>query len=218
MKAPGIGVRQRPPSFLQSLFYLILFCSFAVPLAAQQSSVTFRSLLTEMLNPSSLPAYQTNTICAQTSSYDRTGGNDDGFSGKYSFLRMNPDSTLVIFEADGPGVINRIWTPTPSDDSLAFYIDDLATPAFTINYRDLFSGKVFPFVPPLCSNQLGGFYCYLPIPFQSGCKIVYKGKRTQFYQIQYRQYPAGTKVGKFHLALNADEKAALENIRTLWTK
>ena len=196
----------------------MLLCKVTASLSAQYDPVTFRSLLAEMRHPAALPAYQSNTVCAQTSSYDRTGGNDDGFSGKYSYIRMNPDSTLVIFEADGPGVINRIWTPTPSDDSLAFYIDDLTRPAFTINYRDLFSGKVFPFVPPLCSNQLGGFYCYLPIPFQSGCRIVYKGKRTQFYQVQYRQYPKGTKVEKFHLALNQGQKAALEDLRSIWTK
>src|SRR5579871_659380 len=36
------------------------------------------------------------------SSYDRTGGNDDGFSGKYSFIRKEGDA-LVVAELKGPG-------------------------------------------------------------------------------------------------------------------
>ena len=56
------------------------------------------------------------------SSYDRTGGNDDGFSGKYSFIRKEGDA-LVIADLKGPGVIYRIWTPTPTDDYLEFYLD-----------------------------------------------------------------------------------------------
>ena len=50
------------------------------------------------------------------------GGNDDGFAGTYSFLRKEGDK-LVIAEMEGPGVINRIWTPTPTDNMLYFYFD-----------------------------------------------------------------------------------------------
>ncbi len=206
------------PTFL---FFSFLLVSFIFPLSAigqNAQPVTLQTALNELLDAAALPSYLDNTICAQVSSYDPTGGNDDGFSGRYSFLRRNADSTLVIFDAQGPGVINRIWTPTPSDDSLDFYIDDLSRPAFTICYRDLFSGKVFPFIHPLCGNQLGGFYCYLPIPFQENCRIVFKGKRTQFHQIQYRRYPAGTTVEKFDLKLTADEKHVLQKIQSAWTK
>ena len=34
-----------------------------------------------------LPEYRTGSYVEQFSSYDRTGGNDDGFAGTYSFLR-----------------------------------------------------------------------------------------------------------------------------------
>jgi hypothetical protein len=154
----------------------------------------------------------------QTSSYDTTGWNDDGFSGRFSFVRRNSDSSLVLFDALGPGVINRIWTPTPTEDSLDFYIDDTTQPAFTIQYKDLFSGKVFPFVAPLCNNQLGGYYCYLPIPFQKRCMIVLRGKQTQFYQIGYRSYPEGTQVTKFDMKLSAEEKTSLQQLQSLWNK
>ena len=127
--------------------------------------VSLASELKPFYDIADLPAYRDETVMGQTSSYDTTGGNDDGFSGRYSYLRRLSDSSLVIFDVQGPGVINRIWTPTPSEDSLDFYIDDTVHAAFTIKYKDLFSGKVFPFITPLCNNQLGGYYCYLPIAF-----------------------------------------------------
>jgi hypothetical protein len=165
-------------------------------------AVSLTSELAAFNNIAALPVYRAGTTMLQTSSYDRTGWNDDGFSGRFSFVRRNPDSSLVLFDASGPGVINRIWTPTPTSDSLDFYIDDTTPPALTIPYQDLFSGKIFPFVAPLCNNQLGGYYCYLPIPFQKRCMIVLRGKQTQFYQIGYRSYPEGTQVKKFNTNLS----------------
>ncbi|MEO6914996.1 MAG: glycoside hydrolase family 172 protein [Chitinophagaceae bacterium] len=200
-----------------SLFFSFVF--FVVASMAQKPrQVSLVTELKPLRDISSLPAYRENTSIDQVSSYDTTGGNDDGFSGKYSFLRKIADDKLVIFDARGPGVINRIWTPTPSDDSLDFYIDDTLRPAFTIKYRDLFSGKVYPFVTPLCNNQLGGFYCYLPIPYQSRCMIVYRGKNTQFHQIGYRSYPKGTVVKKFNIKLGDDERAELGEINKFWSK
>lgn len=203
---------------------ILMACCFCwclhPPLHGQTNPKTIlgvRDFLNEYLNFSSLPLYQQDTYCGQVSSYDTTGGNDDGFSGKYSQLYRNADSTLTIFEMKGPGVIQRIWTPTPSDDSLDFYIDDPVRPAFTLRYRDLFSGKVYPFVAPLCNNQLGGFYCYLPIPFNRSCKIVYKGKKTQFHQIQYRIFPPSTGLHSFQLPFSATEKKALVDISTYWS-
>jgi len=181
-------------------------------------TVSLASELKPYYDIGDLPAYRTQTVAGQISSYDTTGGNDDGFSGKYSYLRKLPDSSLIIFDVQGPGVINRIWTPTPSEDSLDFYIDDTTHVAFTIKYKDLFSGKIFPFVAPLCNNQLGGYYCYLPVPFQKRCIIVYRGKQTQFHQIGYRLFPKETIVKKFNTELTAEEKSALQQIQNLWNK
>src|SRR5262245_36647629 len=61
-----------------------------------------------------LAEFGTGARVEQISSYDRTGGNDDGFSGRYSFLRKEGEN-LVLAELEGPGVIQRIWTPTPTE-------------------------------------------------------------------------------------------------------
>jgi hypothetical protein len=165
---------------------------------------------------SSLPEYFDGTLCAQVSSYDTTGNNDDGFSGTYSYLKRNEDGSLVIFNMKGSGVINRLWTPTPTEDTLDFFIDDDIHPSFSVCYMDLFSGKKYPFIAPLCGNQLGGYYCYLPIPFATGCKIVCRGKKMQFHQIQYRMYENGAKVVPFKIELSREEKECLEKIAALW--
>ena len=212
---------------MRKLFpYLLIFLLFFFSRTARAQKVkpeslqpiSFISQLKALTDFSALPAYITDSYCAQVSSWDTTGGNDDGFSGKYSYLRKNTDGSLVIFEMKGPGVINRIWTPTPSNDSLDFYIDDPDRPAFTLCYGDLFSGKVFPFVAPLCSNQLGGYYSYLPIPFEKYCRIVYKGKNTQFHQIEYRLFPAGQGVRSFNLNLNEEERNALKQLAIHWNQ
>ncbi len=211
------------------LHYLIPFLVILLGACTneQQPSVNTRSRLKDhslaselrsFYDISSLPEYLDSTYTAQVSSYDTTGNNDDGFSGKYSFIKRNADSTLVIFDVKGSGVINRIWTPTPTEDILDFYIDDEGIPAFSIKFSDLFSGKQYPFVGPLCGNQLGGFYSYLPIPFSTSCKIISRGRRIQFHQIQYRLYEAGANVKKFNLDLSVDEKKALDKITLLWSK
>jgi len=205
----------------KKLIAVITFFICVQTLSAQQDNkqkkhVGVKELLEEFYDISSLPSYVPDVYAAEVSTYDRTGLNNDGFAGTYSYLRKNPDGSLVIFDIKGKGVINRIWTPTPSDDSLDFYIDDTLKPAFTICYRDLFSGKVYPFVAPLCANQLGGFYCYLPIPFNESCKIIFKGKTTRFHQIGYRLYPRETNISKFSLSLNKDEEEALSKIKSIW--
>ena len=110
-----------------------------------------------------------------------------------------------------------MWLPVPTDDTLDFYFDGKEKPAFSIKFSDLFSGKVFPFVYPLCGNQLGGYYCYMPIPFENGCKIVLRNKITHFYQIQYRSYPDSYSVKTFDPNPGDDEKAELKKIGGFWT-
>jgi hypothetical protein len=181
-----------------------------------QNTITVVDELKNFYNIGELPAYRSNTYSAQVSSYDTTGGNNDGFGGEYSFIRRNADSSLVIFDVKGTGVINRIWTPTPTHDTLDFYIDDAKQPTLSINYMDLFSGKVYPFVQPVCGNQLGGYYCYYPILFQKHCVIVSRGKKMMFHQIGYRLYNKGTTVQPFTTNFSDDVKNALTSINNLW--
>jgi hypothetical protein len=161
-----------------------------------------------------LPAFQTNNISEQVSSYDTTGGNNDGFTGKYSFLREE-NGTQVIAELEGPGIIHRIWTPTPSEDTISFYFDGESTPRIDMKFIDLFSGKKFPFRNPVVGNEVGGFYSYIPIPYKKSCKIVYKGEM-KFFQIQYSRTEHERIEKSFSEKFSDAEKEALEAVVQLW--
>jgi hypothetical protein len=163
---------------------------------------------------SNLPAYSRDMVY-QLSSYDPTGGNDDGFSGKYSYIRKENDG-WVVADIQGAGVINRIWTPTPSTDTLKFYFDGENLPRIALPFIDLFTGKLYPFTTPLCGNEIGGYYCYLPIPFAKSLKIIYQGDGLKFHQIQYRKLSGNRPVKSFSFDYFNKHRDVLRQIASAW--
>jgi len=195
----------------------MLICLLQASTFAQRAVNTL-SELQRLQNIDKMPQYLEGTFVKQISSYDRTGGNDDGFSGKYSFLRKDENGGLVIFEAKGQGVIERIWTPTPTDDLLDFYFDGNSKPTFSIKFKDLFSGNVTPFLKPIVdAYMVGGYYSYVPIPYSNGCKIVFRGEKIMFHQIQYREYDKQYKVQTFNPKFNQNELNLLNDLVWLWS-
>lgn len=188
---------------------------FIVAAHAQRKGISLSDQLRLYEDISLLPVYETGVTAGQESTYDRTGGNNDGFKGTYSFVRKEGER-LVIFEQQGPGVIQRFWTPTPTADTLDIYVDDLSRPMLSVCYMDLFSGKVFPFVQPLCGSGAGGYYLYFPILFNKGCKIVCRGKALKFHQIQYKLFSKGTRVESFNGKILEEDQKTLERIARLW--
>lgn len=161
-----------------------------------------------------LPVLRESIKVAAVSSYDRTGGNNDGFGGQYSFVRKENDG-LVLAEMEGPGVIYRFHTPTPTDDMLEFYIDGQAEPAIRVKFRDLFMGKYPGFERPLVGFGVGGFYCYVPIPYEKSCKVFLRAGHMQFYQLNYATYPPGTPIRSYSADLVAGQRQHLEKARKL---
>jgi len=202
---------------MKRTYICLLLCGLTIKSIAQNIQINTTTELNKLNSIENLPKYWEETKIIQFSSYDTTGNNDDGFSGKYSFIRKNADSSLVIFEAKGNGVINRIWTPTPNNEILDFYFGGAKKPNYSIRFSDLFSGKVFPFISPLTGNELGGYFCYFPISFKDGCKIVSRGKKMEFYQIQYRSYPKKYQVKNFDPQLTEQEKLALTKVNDDWS-
>lgn len=195
----------------------LLFTAFLLgllPLHGQGQNYQWVNELELLKRIDLLPAYRHNQLIEQESSYDRTGGNDDGFSGKYSFIRKEKGN-LVLAEFEGPGVVNRIWTPTPTNDTLLFYFDGEKVPRLKIRFMDLFSGEVYPFIKPVCGNEIGGYYCYIPIPFQKSLKIVFQGEKIMFHQIQYRKLP-DMKVESWTGNFSASDRELLSEVNSLW--
>lgn len=159
-----------------------------------------------------LPAFKRATKIGAVTSYDRTGGNDDGFSGKYSFVRKEGDD-LVLADLKGPGCIYRIHTPTPTDDPIEFYFDGEAKPRLSLPFRELFTGKTKPFLKPLVDSAGGGFYSYVPLTFAKSCKVVLRGKHLQFYDLNYTIYPDGAPVKTYDVNGGPEFDRALEKAR-----
>ena len=197
---------------------LVLVIFMVNNVRAQKSESIIVQELKHLSDIGLLPSYRGHSDVAMLSSYDPTGGNDDGFSGKHSYIRKEGENRLVIADLEGPGLIQRIWTPTPTTDTIAFYFDGEKEPRIKMKFEDLFLGKQFPFVAPLVGNEIGGYYNYTPIPYEKGCKIVYIGSGLKFHQIQYRTYEKGTDIKSFSMDWSNAEKAELEKAAQAWTK
>ena len=135
-----------------------------------------------------LPQIRSQVYTGMFSSYDRTGGNDDGFSGTYSFIRKEGDN-LVIAEMEGPGAIYRIHMPGPQEGIIEFYFDGEAHPRISMPIPDMVDGKHFPFLAPLTGGGVGGRYTYVPLTYRKSCKIIVKAPTFSFYDINYATYP-----------------------------
>lgn len=143
---------------------------------------------------SSLPVLYPNVQSYYLSSYDRTGGNDDGFRGTYSQLYIDERGEHVIFDANGPGCVYNFWFTGSRRNlhwgMLRFYFDGETTPRFECEARAFFSGQCPPFVYPLVTHAFissGGFSCSAPLPFSERLKITTE-KTAGFYNVYYQLY------------------------------
>ena len=194
------------------IFVFTLFAS--IQIFSQKQLYKWSNELELLKRVDLLPAYRSNQLIDQISSYDPTGGNSDGFEGTYSYLRKEGNN-LVLIDLKGPGVINRIWTPTPTQDSLSFFFDGEKEARLKIKFSDLFSGDVFPFLKPVCGNEVGGYYCYIPIPYKESLKIVYHGKKILFHQIQHRNLP-DVNVESWTGEFSQSDRNLLSEVNDLW--
>ncbi|MHC4742684.1 MAG: hypothetical protein ACYS8Z_12270 [Planctomycetota bacterium] len=129
-------------------------------------------------NLSDLPLIYPNVESYYLSSYDRTGGNDDGFRGTYSQLYVDDAGEHVIFDEDGPGCIYNFWFTGTGQNlhwgKLRFYFDRQKKPAIECEATEFFAGSCEPFVYPLVTHSFissGGFSCSAAIPFAKHLKV-----------------------------------------------
>lgn len=145
----------------------------------------------------SYPLLRNDISYEMQSSYDRTGGNDDGFTGKYSVIRKEKN-TVVISEIKGAGTITRIWFPSEPDypegplalrdKRIYIYLDGNIKPAIDMPAINMFNGKDKHFPYPLCGMGLGGCWSYVPISFNKGAKVAVEGSGAKFFHVQYSKY------------------------------
>lgn len=132
-------------------------------------------------------------------SFDRGGGNDDGFGGTYSELYADPKTgEHVIFDDWGPGVLRTLWLTSAIDGNaplglgtMRFYFDDEERARIEIDADALFAGSAPPFVAALASGNhtsSGGFASWAPLPYRSRLRVT-TAKKVGFYQVHYDTLP-----------------------------
>ncbi|MGH3797579.1 MAG: glycoside hydrolase family 172 protein [Pseudonocardiaceae bacterium] len=161
-----------------------------------------------------MPGLPVGVQTLQFSSFDRTGGNDDGFSGTYSCLRMDPDG-CVIAERQGAGEIASIWSTRDAGDvrrtgNIKIELDGRTV--LDAPLQDVVDGRLgAPFVYPLVANadlSSGGVYIKVPMPFTQSMRIT-----TQFnpffYHVTYRAFADASGVQTFNPADPANDVIAM---------
>jgi hypothetical protein len=155
-----------------------------------------------------LPQFRDATRTYQASSHDPTGGNGDT-----GYFRFTVGTEHVLLDLLGPGCIYRIWMTGQSSTGLVrIYLDQSTTPTVQMTLGNFFSGTVAPFLSPLAVNDdvsSGGFICYLPIPFRTGCRITTTGTG-HYYNIDYHLYADDSGITTF---TGAEDSSSA---RSLW--
>jgi len=155
------------------------------------------------------------------SSFDRTGGNDDGFNGTYSALYVDAKGEHVIFEAEQPGCLYTLWFTSDQGGHgrlnwgrIRFYFDHEIEPRIDLEANELFDGKHPPFLKPLVAGNresTGGYVSYVPLPFSQSLRITTE-RRAGFYNAFYHLYPHGTAVRSWTSSEDSGP------VRKLWEK
>lgn len=150
------------------------------------------------------------------------------------FVRVDGDER-VFFEADGPGVITRIWLTIrdgserhETGDTLPVhvYVDgaeiDFGAGRGT-TLEALTSGAVPALPGPWVAGRdraSDGYIIAAPIAFAGSIRLTLEADGREdlivYHQVDWRRLPAGTAVRSFDGTLTADERAALDAATALW--
>jgi hypothetical protein len=142
------------------------------------------------------------TLAGQASSYDRSGGNADGF-GASNFLYVDAAGEKVMLDLRGSGTVYSMWFTgfDPQTAWLKVYIDGESSPRLNVLLADLFAGKHPDFRWPLVLDDRassGGFVVQVPLPFRERIRVTTNGAGAHFfYHLGYRTYPASQAVASW---------------------
>ncbi len=146
----------------------------------------------------------------RSSSYDRTGGNDD-------FVWIKPGESATMLDVRGAGCITHIWMTTACKEKhhlrklvLRMWWDDSEHPSVEVPLGDFFGmghaeTRNFASLPLCMSPQAGrGLTCYFQMPFAKGARIEVASECTElparvYFYVDYESYDAlSEELGRFH--------------------
>ncbi|WP_218013587.1 DUF2961 domain-containing protein [Georgenia sp. 311] len=149
-----------------------------------------------------LPTLTSGVETRQFSSFDRTGGNNDGFEGTYSCLRQS-EQGCVIAERSGAGEIASIWFTRDGGDvtntgNIIIELD--GETVVDAPLQDVVDGELgAPFVYPLVANadqSSGGVYLKVPMSYRESMRVT-TTNNPYFYLVSYRAFPDAEGVETF---------------------
>jgi len=152
-----------------------------------------------------------------SSSYDRSGGNNDWAQ----IVSSNRNGEPILFELKGPGLVHRLWmTGIPDKQKLFFYFDGEENARIKTTIEGFF-GREAPFLPPLCDHVSGGYYCYFPLPFKKSlCVTLPKTEGSiserPYYQANYELYDRESAVISFPKVIDDGIRKTSEDVRHSW--
>ncbi|MHB1034301.1 MAG: glycoside hydrolase family 172 protein [Pirellulales bacterium] len=203
---------------MRKMLPFVASCLVLVGSAAAAETLTYVDLVKKLTDLEGLAVLsEPGWKCGQWSSYDRKSRYDEA-SKKYVDWNANTDGNgsireegdkLVLAEMEGPGCIWRIWSAAPDKGHVQILLDGGA--AVDLPFINLFDGTSLPFNrPSLVHSSAKGWNCYVPMPYQTSCKIVVDKGWGKFYHVTYGTFPKGTVVPTFHRRLTPEESAALD--------
>ena len=172
---------------MRKLVLILITLALAVPAAAQDSPST---LLGDLTQPH-------DYTLKRSSSYDRTGGNED-------YRELAPGGTLTLLDADGPGEVTHVWMTIASPERfhlkklvLRMYWDGEATPSVETPVGDFFGlglGDYFLYQSaPLAVGADKALNSFFPMPFRTHARITVTNEGQDkvdayYFNIDYRVY------------------------------
>ena len=139
-----------------------------------------------------LPELWRGVETKQFSSFDRRGGNDDGFVGTWTCLRQ--DEGCVIAEKSGAGEVQSVWFTRDEGDvrrtgNIRIELDGRTV--LDAPLQDVVDGSLgAPFSFPLVASadqSSGGVYIKVPMPYRQSMKIT-TDANALFHHVSYREF------------------------------
>jgi hypothetical protein len=204
---------------LTPLWLALASCACGVPPEEASPTPEVRDLtyfLRRLRDVQTLPELEPSTI-AMSSTWDRSGGNSDG----WDFKSVDGD-TNVLLDVDGPGCIHRLYTGLlgawVEGTRIQIFLDHAARPLFDMPVNEFFSeiGGAFPY-PLLSTRTYPG--SHVPIPFATHCRVQLVSPPRAwgvYWQLTYSSYPAGTPVETLRWPPSGAARAELQRVLETW--
>ena len=223
----------------KSALLAVLVVVAAMCARAEERVITTATLLNEITDYTAVARWpEPPYLCKQASSYDRrsktpddpngwfaNGDNMESLGEPVTWEQHEGRNECLLMDVDGPGCVVRFWSGgARPKGTVRFYLDQAEQPAIAAPLYDLLGGKAFVPKPIAIMNSGEAINLYLPVPYAKHCKITYdegkppKAPPGRWYNIEYRVYPAGTKVQTFTMDDLKTGAETLEKVRQALTQ